>query len=617
VLFEVSTDRGFEPKGLVTMGCDVYDVNRFRPNNTVDDTVAINNAIIEAVAAGGGIVYLPARNYFLESGPIVVPFAAESSPYQFAPTIQIVGDGPDATIVRRGGGTSATWDLMQILRGFTTVEGVAMDGAGGAGLGNGVVVGDASGTSRVLRRIQLHNCIVRNSARINLYIRGGTATSTAISILCSYTDCIFARNRDANLASVYIEQRNTSQFFRGCTIDAFSGSGLYAIGCDGLMLNNCHIEWQESDVDNKAYLHLTNCRACDINACWFEESRDVILPPPPPPPPVVAGYPANWFILLEDACDGIGIRNSLFVRKKNTTDNGARPTKAIGIGSAGPCRGVSIHNPTIIQATTPPVGDSPIVILNDNSEVLLEGGVLEYGTTHKIVEVNDQSNRSSSMSMGRRIRLPRLVPGDLVESEFMGANRRVSDVVNRYINQTGSVVRVGTGLEAFSSAGAWIPLTVNRYTDDTLLTAETSKDRGTLAWVDSGPGSLKAYDGTTWRHIVRRVAEYDAASDAGYAQVSPLTLWTPTAVGLYTVGIVATTTTVTDPSQTLLFVLEWSDELGTSPRPGRSFQLNLATVGNYVEMRYAIYAAAQPVVLYTNTVLPTGRFAIHVRVEAL
>ena len=55
------------------MGCDVYDVNRFRPAGTTDDTVAINNAIVRAVEAGGGVVYLPARTYNLESGAISDP----------------------------------------------------------------------------------------------------------------------------------------------------------------------------------------------------------------------------------------------------------------------------------------------------------------------------------------------------------------------------------------------------------------------------------------------------------------------------------------------------------------------------------------------------------------
>jgi hypothetical protein len=60
-------------------------------------------------------------------------------------------------------------------------------------------------------------------------------------------------------------------------------------------------------------------------------------------------------------------------------------------------------------------------------------------------------------------------------------------------------LRTGSALETFNGT-TWLPLTVNRYADLAALTAETSRDRGTLGWIDS-LAELCVYDGSAWRIV--------------------------------------------------------------------------------------------------------------------
>jgi hypothetical protein len=425
----------------------------------------------------GGRVYLPAGTYSLVS-EITVPHDPDPSAYQFAPTIHLEGDGPDVTIVQRAGG-AAIHDLLRIERSFTTVSSITFDGAvGNAFVGHGIVIGQVHvpgvNDNRVFRRIQLHNVVVRNAAQHSLYVRGGTDPAP-ISILCSYTDCLFSANRQPNFNGIVIEKRNTTHFFRGVTVNQFRGFGIHLSECDGISFFQSPVE--ASVTNNQPYIYLFGARSCHFEDVWLEESA-VVSPPP-------------WFLLIDRDCSGISSVRCFFIRKQDRA-------RAIGVGSAaGPCRGITIVSPHVRLTAAPPATDlNPIWILNADTECALFGGVLQIGNppySYQQIEILDQAKRTVHLAPDLRLRLPQLSSADI--AAFVASNRRNSDLLHRDI----AGIRTGTGLEAFNGTN-WLPLTVNRYVDLTALNAETSRDRGTLAWIDA-LGQLRVFDGSAWRIV--------------------------------------------------------------------------------------------------------------------
>jgi len=418
---------------------------------------------------------------------LVVPYAADSAPYDFAPTIHLFGDGPDNTIIERASG-AATFDLLTIRRGFTTVVGMTFDGGvGSASSGHGIVIGEVHvpgvNDGRVYRRIQLRNNVVRNCAQLGLYVRGGLAAGQPenlqppISIQGSYTDCIFGGNKST---AILIEKRNTTHFFRGCVVTDFKGHAVHLDGCDGVNFSSARFVQNLTGATEFAYL--TGARACHFDGCWFEETDGTGTP--------------SWFMYLDTACTGTTISGTSFVRKRNVG-------KAIAVGATGACNGVTILNPRIHLQGGLLAGDNQIWILS-GSETAILGGILEIETPqappspptfeYRAIEINDASNRSALLAPNRRLRLPRLTSTDI--GQFVASNLRTSDLINRQISDG----RIGTGLEALSGSGQWLPVTVNRYPNVGALSSVTSRDRGTLAWADT-EGRLMVLDGTIWKQV--------------------------------------------------------------------------------------------------------------------
>jgi hypothetical protein len=86
----------------------------------------------------------------------------------------------------------------------------------------------------------------------------------------------------------------------------------------------------------------------------------------------------------------------------------------------------------------------------------------------------------------------------LKTSENPTLNRRLGDLITR----AGRGVEMWNGLAA--PDGSWIPITVNRYADQTALNGvpSESKNLGTLAWVVSEK-ALKVWAGDTdgWKVV--------------------------------------------------------------------------------------------------------------------
>lgn len=463
------------------MSCDVFDVTcpRYR---TAAGTYNPQLAIDDARARGGGTVLFPGGDIAIENG-LDVPFDPDPQPYDFAPTIHLVGAGPDLTILKRANPAS-TFNLLTIRRGFTTVSGITFDGAGTGGAGHGVVVGEdhsAATQGRIYRRVQLRNCTIRNCPQFGLYIRGGFIDGLPenqqppISIQGSYSDVVLGGNGSS---AIVIEKRNTTHFFRGLWVNSFKGHAIHLDGCSGIAFAASRFDGNLVGSTECAYLK--NAVSCHFDGCWFEEANGT--------------DPLFWFVYMDTGCTGTSIHGCSFVRKR--TD-----AKAVAIGATGACNGVMVLAPRVKLLGGMTAGDSPIWILNA-SEATVLGGIVEIEIPqpglpplfeYKAVEINDLSNRTSMLAPTRRLRLPRATASDV--GQFVTNNLKVSDVINRLIVDG----RVGTGLEAYNGTN-WIPLTVNRYANVAALAPVTSRDRGTLAWADA-EGRLMVFDGTSWQQV--------------------------------------------------------------------------------------------------------------------
>ena len=155
----------------------------------------------------------------------------------------------------------------------------------------------------------------------------------------------------------------------------------------------------------------------------------------------------------------------------------------------------------------------------------------------------------------------------------------------------------------------WLPLTVNRYAADTNLNSETSRDRGTLGWVDT-PALLKTYDGTSWRPVVRQVAAYDQGGLNGLTTAQ--TLYTPPAAGTYRVALIATVTNP-EPNVTLSLRVGWTDEFSNAQL--NAVGLNMGAAGNHIEFDVPLNSAASQPITISAATTTTGVFTVHARVE--
>ncbi len=469
------------------MCCEVFDASSKRYRSSANP---IQAAVTDAANRGGGVVYVPGGDPWQLPSGIIIPWAVDSSPFDPAPAIHLVGDGPDNTIIERLGG-GAAFSNLEIRRSSTTVSGITFDGsAGSAFFGHGIVVGEVhspgQNDNRVVRGIRLNNCVVRGAAQNSLYLPGGInlddpLVQPPISLDSSFTDCMFSANRGTGPGGgIAIEARCMGHSFRGCHVDLFRNRGIRLSQCNGVSFHECTVEATQSN--DQPYVDIDDARGCEFLDCWFEETQSS-----------AGSGSIQWFLSMSGRCTGTTIANCQFIRKQNLA-------RVIRMESgAEPPVGVVILSPTIYLTGLPPGGEpSEILILDPLSEVALFGGVVLVvgsGTTvYRSLEVQDTGNFSAAFAPMQRLRLPKLSSAEI--AAWLTSNRRTSDVVNRLLGAS----TIGAGLEAFNNNSTWLPLTVNRYASAADLTASTSRDRGTLAWLDSPP-SLKVFDGSAWQTV--------------------------------------------------------------------------------------------------------------------
>jgi hypothetical protein len=150
----------------------------------------IQAAINAATAAGGGVVYIPAKStpYTLDAAnqTLVIPYEPLPNLYTPVRPLIILGDGPEATRIAKA--SSLTFDLLIIQRSYVTVEGITFDGGGSSSSGRGIVLASAAaGAGDPLRRVRLINCIVRGTGSHALHVRAVQAGATMPSSAATWT----------------------------------------------------------------------------------------------------------------------------------------------------------------------------------------------------------------------------------------------------------------------------------------------------------------------------------------------------------------------------------------------------------------------------------------------
>lgn len=96
-----------EPHGKPPGTVGVYNVTlapyHAAGDGASDDTTAIQSAIADAHAAGGGVVYLPAGTYRITATLKLPSFTAAGNAWDESNPMRIVGDGPDITFIHYTG----------------------------------------------------------------------------------------------------------------------------------------------------------------------------------------------------------------------------------------------------------------------------------------------------------------------------------------------------------------------------------------------------------------------------------------------------------------------------------------------------------------------------------
>ena len=422
---------------------------------SVADYPTIQAAVDDATSHGGGTVYFPPGLWQLRE-----PLLISSQPNGAIPSAPLIllGDGPNASRVTSTQ-SNPIFDLLHIQRNYVTVEGLAFDGrATAAGAPRGIVIGEGPTDTH---HVTIRDCIVRNTASYGLEIAFNSSAGTIASDGL-YERCVFSKNFSKALTRV--GEQCARHDFSNCSWDFFVGSAVQLFSCSRVTISGSDLETPQ-DVGTAPYLVARDAVNCGLLNCWFEEPTTVTS--------------TQWFVDLGKGCHGFVILSPRFQRKLYFPGNALM---LIRVGddtpvTGGPCIGVVIVNPYVLIpniAQAPPIGH--ITIRNSSSEYTLIGGTLmTVNKTRYPIEVLDPTTKSSWIGH-RRWRLPQVGTAENAPS----ASLHLGDLL----------CRPGRGLEAWNAYAprpSWIPLTENRYANQTTLNAlpASSINLGSLAWVDS------------------------------------------------------------------------------------------------------------------------------------
>lgn len=234
------------------------------------------------------------------------------------------------------------------------------------------------------------------------------------------------------------------------------------------------------DAGTGAYLRGgQNTRACRVVGCTFDEADAPSL------------TTRQWFIELKQAAKGWSIIGCRFYRRFQLDSTVKAILVGENTGGAKACVGITIINPMIQTAFTPAAAPMQIETRNstEQTEAVIIGGFLEtvIGGTSTVMPLDIlDGSRLTTWIGNRRWRLPQILSSENPPTAVRG------DFVN-HLNR---------GIEAWngeSTFAAWIPLTVNRYTNATDVPA-TSRSIGTIVW-ETSTNKLKVFTGSVWNEI--------------------------------------------------------------------------------------------------------------------
>lgn len=362
------------------------------------DFVSIQ-AAIDSLPRSGGVVYIPG-SADLPGGaysPRTHPsfgYAQERTALRIpaGKIVHLLGDGKDVTILRAAEKDS---DLVQVLGDKCIVEGLTLDNAQRAGAerghSRGIVIGRASDAGSAVTGVSVRDCRVVNSPGWPLYVKGTNESS--IAILCTYDNVQLWGNRNPQQGAIYIGPGCTTQTFRDCYVQPFTGYGALLDHAEGITFANCAFEGQQSH--DVPYVFVKGSNVVGFDRCWFEAH---------------GAADTTRFIRLLGALHSVDIIGCRFAR-----DTLADSANAIQID--GTCKSVVILDPEMaIPKFQPLHGAGDIAITNadaspvGSSEVTVIGGIVATNSTFRTPVLADRSPRTSLQS---RARMPRLTDAQI------------------------------------------------------------------------------------------------------------------------------------------------------------------------------------------------------------
>ncbi|WP_326755089.1 right-handed parallel beta-helix repeat-containing protein [Streptomyces hirsutus] len=235
-------------------------------NGVADDTAAIQEAIDDANAAGGGVVYIPRGTYRLTSA------------LSMKSHVQLKGDGINATVLQQA--SSSSHGISGSNLELISIEDLLIDGPG-SGTGRGIHLG---GTTIIYSfYVTMRNVMVRQFGNTGIFIDDPVTTdlynvtskengAEGFYITCSDTGTVgtstslvtcYAHNNVGNGFRLYNMVYST---FTGCAAD-HNVNGYKLESCEVVTLTGCGAEENTGDS-----IQISDGNNLSVFGAWLSES---------------------------------------------------------------------------------------------------------------------------------------------------------------------------------------------------------------------------------------------------------------------------------------------------------------------------------------------------------
>ena len=340
------------------------------------DFASVQDAV-NSIPPGGGAVYVP-RGVWTDTA--VPRYSAVGSSTLTLPSdrpVRIMGDGPDATILRSG---NSSQPIVTVPSDGSALERLTIESTAplpGSGTpSRGILVGR---TNQALKRFTTVDVTVRNTPGYGLYVRGKEGGETTLSIWGHHSRLRVVGNLSEG--GVWIGPACTTQVLLDCIVESFKGWGLKAQGAEGVTLNSCTFE--DSLDHAQPYVALDNSNCVVLDRCWFESW---------------GAADTQYFIQVANIARCIEVRSTHFIRNDSVST-----AKVVTID--GFARGVLLVNLDVGLGVAP-TGTDDVRIQNANSEVVLIGGAIAQPANYNPLRIQGATVLTSLLETNGRIRVP-------------------------------------------------------------------------------------------------------------------------------------------------------------------------------------------------------------------